>query len=365
MMINPVKSLKILSGAAFIASAVIVPSPVQAVDFKGKKIEIIVPSKEGSGSDTYVRLFAPYMEKFLPGNPAILVRNVPGGALVKGSNRFEQRAKPDGLTLLSMSTSTFVSFLFGGKKIEYDPRGWRAVMVSPLGTAVYAHPKTGAKGKDIVADLKALKKSELIFGAKAALAGESRILIMYEMLGLNVKSIFGVEKGVSRKAMMRGEFTLGYDSMSGYIKHAKPMIERGEAVPLFSMGYAEGDKIVRDPLLKDLPHFAEAYEKLTGKKPEGPAWDTLKNFIFMAVSASKSIVLPKGTPQEIVDIYVKVFKDMNNDPAFAKLAKKQLGGYPQIYGADGDAVIRNAVNFKPEARAWFKAFMKRKYDVNI
>ena len=64
-----------LAASAFVAGSLVAPSIAQAVDFSGKKIELIVPYREGGGSDTYARLFAPYLEKYLPGKPTILVRN--------------------------------------------------------------------------------------------------------------------------------------------------------------------------------------------------------------------------------------------------------------------------------------------------
>ena len=100
--------LSTLAMAVFIFSA-----PVMAVDFSGKKIELIVPYREGGGSDTYARLFTPFLQKYLPGKPKILIRNFPGGGSIKGSNKFEKRARPDGTSFVVTSSSTMVAQLFG------------------------------------------------------------------------------------------------------------------------------------------------------------------------------------------------------------------------------------------------------------
>jgi len=67
------------------------PALAQAVDFSGKRIEFIVPGREGSGNDVYARVFAPYFEKHLPGKPTILVRNLPGSGTIAGANSSSKR----------------------------------------------------------------------------------------------------------------------------------------------------------------------------------------------------------------------------------------------------------------------------------
>jgi len=51
---------------------------VGAADFyAGKAIEVVVPFKEGGGTDLWVRVIAPYLQKHIAGNPKIIIRNVP------------------------------------------------------------------------------------------------------------------------------------------------------------------------------------------------------------------------------------------------------------------------------------------------
>ena len=68
------------------------------VDFSGKTIEWIIPFQQGGGSDTWARFNAPFLSKYLPGRPVVIVRNVPGGGSTKGANRYAATAKPDGLS---------------------------------------------------------------------------------------------------------------------------------------------------------------------------------------------------------------------------------------------------------------------------
>ena len=45
----------------------------QKVDFAGKRVEMLVPFNPGGGSDVYSRALAPFFEKYLPGNPTIVI----------------------------------------------------------------------------------------------------------------------------------------------------------------------------------------------------------------------------------------------------------------------------------------------------
>ena len=116
---NPAKIM--LTAAAGLLFGVAGVLPALAADFSGKKITIITPFKEGGGTDGLARLFAPYLQKELPGNPDVIVLNQPGGGGVTGSNKFQRTAAKDGTVLGMGSTSTFVAYAIGGDKVKYDP----------------------------------------------------------------------------------------------------------------------------------------------------------------------------------------------------------------------------------------------------
>ena len=86
----------VFAAGALMYSAAFVSAPATAeVSFKGKTVTIVVPFQEGGGSDVLTRLFQPFLNKHLPGNPKVVVFNRPGGAATKGSNYFDRKAKPE------------------------------------------------------------------------------------------------------------------------------------------------------------------------------------------------------------------------------------------------------------------------------
>src|SRR4051812_38114998 len=86
------------------ASLVLVAPPAAAEDtpsFNGKTMSMLVTSSAGGGTDTTGRLVAPFLSKYLPGNPAVVVRNMPGADGLVALNFFVQQADRHGLTLVA------------------------------------------------------------------------------------------------------------------------------------------------------------------------------------------------------------------------------------------------------------------------
>lgn len=343
------------------AAVVLGAGSAHAVDFAGKTITLVVPYTEGGGTDLYARLFLPYMKKYLPGNPTVIIKNMPGGGSIMGSNRFEATAQPDGLTVVATSSSTLVAQLLAGSKREFDVLKWRQIIVSPQGTIIYVSTKTGATGKDHLADIKLLREQKLRYGAKQPDAGELRNILSFEVLGLNVETIFGLARGEARQAMMRGEIELNHDTADTFMASAKGMQDRGQIVQLYTLGYPKGTEIIRDPMFPDLPTVGELYKQLNGTDPSGPTWGAFTAFVNLGVAASKGFALPKGTPDDIRDAYVTALQKAVKDPDFKKAAGDEVGEYPQIFGNEADFAIKQAVALTPDVDAWLKNFLLTKY----
>ena len=99
----------ILAGVAFLlVGARAAAAAESAQDFyKGKTISYIVATSPGGGYDTYGRLVARYMNKYLPGSK-IIIRNLPGAGHVIGANTI-YASKPDGLTIGTFNTGPDLS----------------------------------------------------------------------------------------------------------------------------------------------------------------------------------------------------------------------------------------------------------------
>lgn len=354
-------------GAIAVCAAVAVSPASAEVSFKGKTVTIIVPFAEGGGGDVTGRLFQSFLQKHLPGKPKVVVYNRPGGAATVGSNYFDRKAEPNGLTAVVVSTSTMVSQVFGGDKAKYDVRKWRPVFVVPQDTVFYARPETGVKGKDLVADVLALRQSGIVFGAKNATSAELRGLLSFELLGIdNVKTTLGLSSGKQRAALMRGELNVNYDSASAFNSKVRQHARNGKVVPFMTLGIPQPDGSVIKGDEFDLPMALDAYRQLhNGKDPSGPVYDAWKNVVTMGVSASKGISLPAGTPDDIHRAWTDAIQATLKDPEFKAKGRKIIGAYPVILGKDAHAIYSHAMDIKPETHAWMKTWIFEEFGVKL
>ncbi|MEX2449571.1 MAG: hypothetical protein WD407_01835 [Rhodospirillales bacterium] len=361
------KTLGALSAVTIAAGALLSPTVASAVDFKGKTIEAVVAFKEGGGGSYYTRLYVPFFKKYLPGNPTVIVRHIPGGGSIKGSNWFHANAKPDGSTYSVVSTSNLSSMVLGGKKVKYNLMDWSFIMLEPLGTVFYTRPETGVKGKDVKADTKILQNMEVVSGAKSPTSSELHAFLVFDLLGIkNVKPVLGLSSGNQRKAILRGEINVKRDSTINYLTKVEKYVKKGTLVPWITLGYQKDGKIGRDPAFPNVPTVVEAYKAVNGgKAPSGIAFDTYMHFYHMAVTASKGFALPPKTPQAIVDAYVAAAKKINEDKEFIKKAGKLHGVYPISYGADAKEGVRAAVGLTPQAKEHVRKFIKKQFGLNM
>ena len=365
-----IRSLITASAVGALAfAAAFASSPASAeVSFKGKTVTLVVPFKEGGGSDVVSRLFQPFLQKYLPGNPKVVVYNRPGGAATKGSNYFERKAKPDGLTAVAVSTSTMVSQSLGGGKAKVDVRKWRPVFVVPQDTVFYARPETGVKGKNLADDIRALRKNGMVFGAKNAASAELRGLFTFELLGIKkVKVVLGLSSGKQRKALMRGELNVNYDSAGSFNKKVKKHAKKGKVIPFMTLGIPQPDgSVKKGNVFPNLPIALDAYAELNGgKKPSGDVFAAWKNIITMGVSASKGLALPKGTPDDVHEAWTKAIEMTLKDKGFMSKGRKILGAYPISLRKDAKAIYVNALTITPESEKWMKKWIFNKFGVKI
>src|SRR6188508_556567 len=88
--------------------------------YKGKTVRIIVGAAAGGGYDTYSRTIARHFGKHIPGNPAIVVDNMPGAGFLISANYMYKVAKPDGLTIGHFIGGLFLQQLLGKPGVEFD-----------------------------------------------------------------------------------------------------------------------------------------------------------------------------------------------------------------------------------------------------
>jgi len=104
----------------------------QAHFYQGKTITIIVGTKAGDVYDLYPRLISEFMPKYIPGNPNIIVQNVPGAASMIAANQVYNIAKPDGLTIGAIYPALYFEQMIKRPEVKFDWNkfGWIGTTVT-------------------------------------------------------------------------------------------------------------------------------------------------------------------------------------------------------------------------------------------
>ena len=330
--------------------------------FDGETVELIVPFREGGGSDTYARAVAPFLQKHLEGDARVRVMNVLGASGIQGGNEFALRRDPDGLSLLITSGSNSLPFILGESAVRYDFATFAGVLGSPTGGVVYASPSTG------VTDLASLcDAGGLIYGGISPTGLDMVPLISFELLGLEVQTILGYQgKGAARVAFEQGETTLDYQTTPAYQANVTQLVEMGDAIPLYTFGQVDAEgRVVRDPVFPEIPSAAEAYEACSGTAPEGPAWEAYRAVLIAGFSAQKAIWAHAEAPPERLGALRQAAIATVADPEFQALTDDLLGGYEFYTGDTVTVAFERASQINPEARSWLLSLLRDRYDVAL
>jgi tripartite-type tricarboxylate transporter receptor subunit TctC len=318
----------------------------EATYYEGKTLRILVSSGTGGGTDTAARLVSRFIGKYLPGNPRVLVQNMPGGGGTIANNYFANETKPDGLTIMQDSSSAIGNFVRGGPTIKYDPRknqmiGGVARSGSLLMIRNEARPRlTDRSAKPVVVGDSDGIRSWVAMTVWAA-----------EYLGWNLRWIYGYPGSRELQlAIRQGEIDMW---ATANVKLVKDLQREG----VVQVVLAEDDRRRED--FPDVPTFVET---LGAKKPTGLAWQA---FVGWAGSPEldKFLVAPGGTPDPLVKMLREAFEKLMKDPDVDKEGDKFFGdGWKPITAERVDTLIRDQISIPREAKD-FITKLRQKYNL--
>lgn len=347
------------------AAGLAAPIAAQAdVDLSGKTVEWVIPFSETGGSAKWANFFAPLLSQELPGNPTVVVKFMPGAGSTKGANWFQQQKNGDGTLLFGTSGSTQFPYLLGDPRVRYEYKDWNPVMASGTGGVAYLNAEDGKKFDGSANNL---KDTDFIYGSQGATRLDLVPLLAWKMLGMKVEPVFGIKgRGDGRLMFERGEANIDYQTSSGYLKGSADLVAEGKAVPMMTWGSLdENGNIVRDPTFPDIPTFKEVCEATDGCETSGEAWDAWKAFFIAGFPAQKMAFLPAGTPQEVIDTYVKAFDAVRNRDDFPTISSKRVGKYKVYVGDEAKAAVKTATTVPDSAKAYVKTWLKEAYGVEL
>jgi tripartite-type tricarboxylate transporter receptor subunit TctC len=129
-----------LSHALVVAATCLAANAASAQDaveafYRGKTVTITVGSAVGGGYDTYARLVARHLGRHIPGNPTIVVQNIPGAGSNKAASYVALQAPKDGTAIGAIQSGAILQPLISDQAVPHDPS--KFVMVGSANRSVY------------------------------------------------------------------------------------------------------------------------------------------------------------------------------------------------------------------------------------
>jgi tripartite-type tricarboxylate transporter receptor subunit TctC len=319
--------LSLICGLAA-ALALLPPSPgcaqAPAEFYKGKTIELDIGTSVGGGYDAYGRMLARNMGKYIPGNPAIVPKNMEGAGSMRLANHLYNTAPKDGTSFGTINRGTGFEPLFGNKGAQFEATrfNWIGSTNNEVSVCVAWHTTGITKFDDLL-------KRELVVGATGPSADTYQFpKIANAVLGTRFKIVTGYPGGNDVDlAMERGEVEgrCGWSWTSVKGLH-QPWLDRKEINILFQMGLSKHRGLPNIPLVID---FAKTDEDRA-----------ILRLIFARQVMAWPYLAPPGTPSDRVDALRKAFMATMQDKDFLAEADRAGLEITPVAGEDIQKLVQ-------------------------
>lgn len=333
-----------------LATGVMLTGAAQAADgvsFRGKTVTMVIPTTPGGSTDLAARVIARGLAKFLPGDPAVVASNVPGGHGVGALNFLAQQAKPDGLTVTISGNSQVDPVTYRQPQAHYDPRQFTIIGGMGVGDNVMII-RTDALPRLLDKSQKPVAMGSVPGQPRS---GMQMTLWGSKYLGWNTRWVVGYPGSTDLMlALERGEIDMT-SFPRGYV------IDRLTDPKQYKVLYLDGlDKDAPKSGRADAdnaPLFTEAMEGKIKDPKMLAAYD-----YWRASKVFKWLALPPKTPDAIRDAYRTAFAAMLADPEFKKNAEDTLESFTVLSGEKTMELIQALSETSDAAIATTKQLMK-------
>ena len=271
---------------------------------------IIVGSSPGGGYDTFGRLVARFVGKFLPGNPSFIVRNVPGGGQLRGLRR-TMKSKPDGLTIGLLHPRFVQRELTGTDVPDFDLKTVRV-----LGSAKYVKvPRIWCVRRSLASTWEEVKRlgHPLTNGGNAPGASFGLGPEFVKALGGPIKGVFGYG-GTSEimAAFDRGELESTDRCTEENVPCLFPgWIKNRTVAPIFWWEKEPSSDWLGQLGAGKIPHI---FEVINPNKDQKNAFEVASQFNIF----NRIFVAPPGVSDAVYNTWKKAFEATTRDPGFIK-----------------------------------------------
>ena len=325
--------------------------------FAGETITVYVGRTPGSGGDLAARMFARFWQEKIPGQPTMVVRNMPGGGGARVFNYGAEVADADGLHIIFSPTAGIEAVLqTPGLRANFAEMPFIGGLMSP--NMAYVRTEKVAKPEDL------LTAEGLRLGGNNPIARMDLLgRLALDTLGVDYQYVTGFQGGADIfNAARRGEVDIQVASLGQYRFSIEPtLVAEGLAIPLWhNPGTGpDGEPYALD-VAADIPSFEELYEEIKGEPPSGREYEMLRWVLPRVNDIVYAALAPPGTPDDIVEILRESFAAVTEDPEYQVEAEQMYGFVlPPVSAEQGTQLMRSLYDVPPEISAYLNEYIDR------
>jgi tripartite-type tricarboxylate transporter receptor subunit TctC len=292
--------------------------------YRGKQISVLIGYPPGGGYDLFARALARHMPKYIPGNPAVISRNMPGAGSLVATNYIANTAPRDGTEFAAVGREIPTAGLFGDRNARFD-----ATELNWIGNTESTVTFCGAWHTTGLTSARELFERPLVVGGTAGDSTTVTVpLALNSLLRTKFQVISGYRGGADlHLALQRGEIEGRCAWSWSSLQTAGPTwIAEGKVRVLLGLG------LERDPRFPDVPAAAELADTPDKKQ-------ALELVLSQGI-LTRPFAAPPGVPAERVAALRKAFDDMMLDSAFRAEVERQKLELSPMQGIAMERLIR-------------------------
>jgi tripartite-type tricarboxylate transporter receptor subunit TctC len=341
---RPTSSLEVLASAQAAAGA----EPF----YKGKTLRIVAGFPAGGGYDVYARLLARFMEKHIPGNPTIIVQNMPGAGSMIAANYAYEVAKPDGLTIGMVARELYLAQIAGTPELKVDFRKLIPVIsMTDENPTIYMRTDTPYTSIRAIQEAVQQGKPPPRMGA-TGVGSTGYVLprVVEELVGTKLFNIITGYPGGPEVdlALVKKEIHGAGRTYVSLLERSRHMLEKGEITIIVQGG--TGDRR-RAPYLPNVPTYWEL-----AKTEEDRA---LVASLLVSYNAARPFFLSPGVPSDRVRILREAAAKTVKDSEFLAEAERTKRPINPLSGEEMEAMYKEALQLSLRLKALWKELLGR------
>src|SRR5215204_1482752 len=304
------------------------PARAEAVSdfYMGKTVNLVIGYAPGGGYDLYARTLARHMARHIPGNPSIVVQNMPGAGSLKAANFLYTIAPKDGTTFGGFSRGAPIDPLLGrGDGIQYEPEkfNWIGSISNEVGVCAFR----SAAGIQSWADMQT--KPFIIGSTGAGADADVFPTVLRKMFKLPMKTVAGYGSAAEiviaiKRAEVDGRCGWSWSSL---VSWNRDMWESKQLDVVLQLAAQKLDELPDVPLVTEVTKDSDQ--------------QTALRLILSRQTMARPYVAPPGVAAERLQALRAAFDATMKDPGFLADAKRQDLEVRPVTGVEAEGLIKD------------------------